>query len=151
MIVTGVCFLTQKRFDDIMKSVLYQSPYIEVRKSPVHGYGVFAKQNLPANIILEETPFISIPQGIASDYVFAFPRGGTPPEESEGVKMEFALPFGYACIYNHSDTPNASWLTKVKERLFVFFTLTDIKKDEEIRTFYGPDSYWVEHPHINKI
>lgn len=134
-----------------MKSVLYQNPNIEVRKSPVHGYGVFAKQNLPADIILEETPFISVPNGIAADYVFAFPRGGTPPEEAEGIPKEHVLPFGYACIYNHSDTPNASWSTKVKEKLFVFFTLREIKKDEEIRTFYGSDSYWALYPHVNKV
>lgn len=60
------------------------------------------------------------------------------------------LPLGYACIYNHSDNANASWRTDVTNRLFVFFTQSYIKKDEEIRTYYGPDSYWNAHPHVNK-
>ncbi len=134
----------------MMKTVLYQHPDIEVRKSPIHGYGVFATKDIEPNTILEEVPFISVPDGVAHDYVFLFPRAGTPLTETIGVKTELTLPMGYACIYNHADNANASWRTDVANRLFIFFTQSYIKKDEEIKTYYGPDSYWVEHPHVNK-
>lgn len=134
-----------------MKPVLYKHPHIEVRQSPVHGYGVFATEDIGVDTILEEISFVSVPVGIASDYVFAFPRGGTPVEDTIGVQREHVLPFGYACIYNHSDIPNATWKTDTKTRLFVFYTISPIKKNEEIRTFYGPDSYWAEHPNVKKV
>lgn len=43
-----------------MKDVLYRNPHIEIRKSPVHGYGVFAKRNIPADTPLEECPYVNI-------------------------------------------------------------------------------------------
>jgi len=134
-----------------MKSVLYRNPQIEVRKSSIHGYGVFALTNLPANIILEEVPFIVVPNGVATNYVFAFPRGGTPADDTVGMTQQKVLPFGYACIYNHADDANASWSTDVKRKLFVFFTIKDIQKDEEIRTYYGSDAYWTFYPSVKKV
>lgn len=134
-----------------MKNVLYQSPNIELRKSAIHGYGVFATENIPANTILEELPFITVPDNVARDYVFIYPRGGTPLSETIGITPVHALPLGYGCIYNHSDDANASWRTDTINKLFVFFTLSDIKKNDEIRTYYGSDSYWSAHPNIKKI
>ena len=133
-----------------MKSVLYHHPHIELRKSPIHGYGVFATEDIPADTILEEVSFIAVPDNVARDYVFQYPRGGTPLSETIGIRTEHALPLGYACIYNHSDNANASWRTDTNTRLFVFFTLSDIKKNDEIRTYYGSDSYWKYHSHVNK-
>ena len=135
---------------DQMKTKLYRHPNIEIRKSHIHGYGVFATDDIGENTVLEEVPFISISQGVAHDYAFLFPRGGTPIEETVGVKNEIVLVFGYASLYNHNDFPNASWKTDVSDRLFVFFTKTHIKKDEEITVYYGPESSWAEHPHVNK-
>ena len=134
-----------------MKTVLYQHPHIELRKSSIHGYGVFATEDIPAGTILEEVPFIGVPDRVARDYVFLYPRAGTPLSETIGITPEHALPFGYGCIYNHADDANASWSTDTKNRLFIFFTLSDIKKDQEIRTYYGSDTYWKEHPHVTKL
>ena len=41
-----------------MKSVLYKNSKIEIRKSSINGYGVFAKENIDENEILEECHFI---------------------------------------------------------------------------------------------
>ena len=133
-----------------MKTVLYHHPHIELRKSAIHGYGVFATEDIPSDTILEEVSFIAVPDNVAHDYVFQYPRGGTPLSETIGIKTEHALPLGYACIYNHSDNANASWRTDTMNRLFVFFTVSEIKKDDEIRTYYGSDSYWQHHPHVHK-
>jgi hypothetical protein len=133
-----------------MKTKLYHHPNIEIRMSNIHGYGVFATDDIGPNVILEEVPFVTIHQGVAHDYAFLFPRGGTPLEETIGVKNEIVLALGYASLYNHAEYPNASWKTDVSNRLFVFFTKDFIQKNEEITVYYGPDSYWSEHPHVNK-
>ena len=42
--------------------VLYHNPKIEIRKSPIHGWGIFAKEFIKKDEILEEIPFLIIPQ-----------------------------------------------------------------------------------------
>jgi len=123
-----------------MKDVLYHNPKIEIRKSPISGYGVFAIEDISENEILEEIPFLTIPMdptessSIFIDYRFNFPQGGPWKEQT--------IPFGFACLYNHSEIPNATWGTDNDNRLFVFSTVKDIKKDEEICTYYGGNNYW---------
>jgi uncharacterized protein len=134
-----------------MKNKLIHHPHIELRKSPIHGYGVFASDFICKDTILEEVPFLEIPRNVAFDYLFAYPRGGTPEEEMIGVDSTTALALGFASLYNHGDRANASWRTDTKNKLFVFFAQEDIQKDEEILVYYGPSSYWVEHPHVNKL
>jgi len=121
---------------------------IEVRRSPIHGWGVFAKEDIKANEILEETYFLVIPtaQGEASsifiDYRFNFPR----------VNHKYqVIPFGFACIYNHSNDPNAKWETDEENNIFTFSAVKDIKKDEEICTFYGGENYWMDGRNHTKI
>lgn len=124
-----------------MKDVLYLNPKIEVRRSPVHGWGVFAKDNIKNGEILEEIPFLTIPMNhtesssLFIDYRFNYPSGVYPWDEQ-------TIPFGYACIYNHSDTSNAIWYTDNENRLFIFVTTKDINKDDEIFTYYGSENYW---------
>ena len=44
-----------------MKDRLIFNNKIELRKSTIHGWGVFAKENISAGEILEEIPFLIIP------------------------------------------------------------------------------------------
>ena len=124
-----------------MKDILYHNPKIEIRKSSVHGYGVFAKDDISKDEVLEEIPFLSLPMSpfesssLFIDYRFNFPSGG-------GGWVEQTIPFGFACIYNHSNQNNAIWFTDNENRLFIFLAKSDIKKDEEICTYYGDVSYW---------
>jgi len=122
-----------------MRDKLIFNDKIEVRKSPKHGWGVFAKEDIKSGEILEETYFLIMPVGpnetssMFLDYRFNYPRVGP---------KHMVIPFGFACIYNHSNTPNATWETDVENEIFTFFTTKDIKKDEEICTYYGGDTYW---------
>ena len=108
----------------------------EVKKSSVHGYGVFAKEDIKEGDIIEECHFMSaIPQAYPVmkrwsifRYLFHYPRN------LQGE--ELAWPFGNGCVYNSSPTPNADWGTDVINRLFVFVAIKDIKKGEEIFTDY---------------
>ena len=152
-----------------MKSSLFNCGKLEVRQSPIEGYGVFALEDIEANEILEETPFILFPKytawgkeqydslngkGILSDrekyienlrenlgfklpekYYFRWqPRVANLPG---GETVSFpVLPLGNGPIYNTSNTNNnATW--KVQDNLFVFVAEKKIKKEEEIKTFYG--------------
>lgn len=129
-----------------MKEELFRHPLLVVRLSPIHGYGVFATGPIGEGEIIEEVPFVTVPDNVASNYVYAYPRGQTP--NADHIPQRTTLPFGFACIYNHSETPNASWRTDIENELFIFYTNCPIMKDEEIRTYYGPSSYWESKPQI---
>ena len=64
-----------------MKDRVFFNPKIELRKSTIHGWGVFAKEDIEANEILEEDPFLKLPiaKGESSplfiDYRFNYPSG----------------------------------------------------------------------------
>jgi SET domain-containing protein len=114
---------------------------IYIDKSPVHGWGVFAKETILEGEVIEECPILTLPiydgesSPILIDYRFNFPSG------SEGW-TEQVIPFGYGGLYNHSDTPNANWYSNNDKRTFLFFATKNIEIGEEIFTYYGNESYW---------
>jgi len=90
---------------------------LEIRKSSIHGHGLFAKVYIPKNIRL----------GISHVYHNLFPDGW------------IRTPLGG--FYNHSETPNCKlvgiymdegFLTEIK----LLQTTEDIKKDTELTCTY---------------
>ena len=132
------------------KDRLYFSSKIELRKSPIHGWGVFAKTFIPKGEILEEVPFLVIPMSpteassIFIHYRFNFPSGN-------GKWKKQVIPFGNACLYNHSDTPNSWWYSDEENELFIFQTTKDIEPDMELTTYYGGSNYWSDGRQDTKI
>tara|TARA_Y100000114_G_C11504260_1_gene205899 strand:- start:38 stop:463 length:426 start_codon:yes stop_codon:yes gene_type:complete len=134
-----------------MDSLIYNSK-IEVKKSPIHGYGIFAKENIKKDEILEECHFIPLnydggymsyyqPSNIER-YIFTFPKTIKKSFNSPKEKLELVLPLGGGCIYNSSPNANADWQTDVKRRLFIYKAIKNIKKGEEICTNYESHITW---------
>jgi SET domain-containing protein len=113
---------------------------IYVDKSPVHGWGVFAKDKINQGELIEECIILTLPiqkgddSNLLTDYRFNFPSG------LEWEEQVVALGFG--SLYNHSNTPNAYWYSNNEKRTFCFVSSRDIEVGEEIFTFYGDESYW---------
>jgi len=125
--------------------------------------GVFSREDLEAFEVLEEVPFVSIDFYYQGQKIFNFLR--SDPEigsghlntaasfgqalglrsveeymfdwsDGSGNSPSFpVIPLGNAAIYNSSPTPNAEWL--LTKDSFIFRTIKEIKKGEEVRTFYG--------------
>ena len=123
---------------------------IEVRLTENKGFGVFATEDIKANTLIEKCYCIKVDDSYENvpfalkDYTFNYPRQNT-----EGVSTIQVLPLGYGCIYNHSETPNAKWEDAEEHMFFNFSTIKDIRKGEEICTYYGPD-YWKQHKNRNE-
>jgi hypothetical protein len=151
----------------MQRSPLKFSSKIEVRQSPIEGFGVFARRAIQAGEVLEESPFVVLPPFIlhgkniwqslkntgvlhpreehlevllknlgfksAEEYYFKW----LPEHQPEGEKIIYTvLPLGFGPIYNSSNsTNNADW--KIVGNVFNFFAVKNIKKGEEICTFYG--------------
>ena len=122
-----------------MKDRLISGKKIELRKSSIHGWGVFATDDIESDEILEEVPFLILPidkgetSSLLIDYRFNFPCGNWRHQ---------VLPAGCSCYYNHSNTPNAGWRSDVENDIFIFSTKEFIKKDSEIFVYYGNENYW---------
>lgn len=116
-------------------SKVFISDKIEVRLSPIDGRGVFAKEDINKGEIIEISHFTVLHRDFfqldkkLQEYVFSWPkieRWGKP-----------AIVWGYGSIYNHNKNNNADWITDEVNNVYRFFTIKDIKKDEEICTNYG--------------
>ena len=115
--------------------MIFISEKIEVKDSPIEGRGVFAKEDIEANEVIEKCHFTILEQSFPQidnklkEYVFSWPKtvwGG-----------KSVVVWGFGSIYNHSKNNNADWVTDEENNLFKFFTIKDIKKGEEICTNYG--------------
>jgi len=119
----------------------YHNPKIEVRKSPVHGVGIFAKKAIKMNEVLEENHYIILKgdwhklPSLMQEYIFGWTK------ELTDSKSKAALVFGNGPLYNSSPDPNADWHTNVKRNRFIYFAIKNIKAGEEILIDYG-EEYW---------
>lgn len=120
----------------------YTNPKIEVRKSKIHGVGVYARKSIAKHEVLEECHYIilknaqwdKVPKPLW-EYVFSWTN------EMADNKARAAVVFGSGALYNSSKKPNADWETSVKKNRFIFFATRKIKKGDEILVDYGED-YW---------
>jgi hypothetical protein len=124
---------------------IYPPTKVYVSESSIHGIGVFASSFITKDEVIEITPLYDMKNDLLEysdiliNYRFNSPQGNEP--------TTLVLPWGYGCIYNHSDTPNASWRSSLDNKVFEFFAIKDILPDEEICTWYGDENYW---DYVNK-
>jgi len=128
---------------------LIQPKKLEVRDSSIHGYGVFATDDIKKDEIIEDCYIIKIPlkkgflPHLFMDYKFKW--------KTESGDIEQVLPLGYGCIYNHSDNYNATWRQILDKKIIQFYAVKDIKKGEEVLHWYGNKKYWETKLKIKNI
>ena len=114
---------------------------VEVKESPKHGLGVFAIDEIKAGEIIEECHLITLPlkenQNLffLCNYKFVY----TP---TDSTVIEYVIPLGNGCIYNHSDTNNAYWRNHPSYKAFQFIAIKDIAIGDEICTYYNDNMDW---------
>lgn len=98
-----------------------------VKRSLVHGYGVFADQDFEPNEIIEDCYYIqtTTTDDQFMDYYFYV------DEKNSSILL------GYGSIYNHSSEPNTYIYRYTDAKLFTIFAKKRIKKGEEIFINYG--------------
>jgi hypothetical protein len=113
-----------------------------ISKSPISGYGVFAKEDIKSGEIIEECPVVILDgthsnntDWVLNRYAFTW---GCSCEICRTNGQSMCFPMGNGMVYNHADSPNAYYIQDSFYRLFRFYAFRDIKKDEEITWYYGP-------------
>jgi hypothetical protein len=111
-----------------MKSKLFLNK-VYVKKSPMHGYGVFAGKTLKKGEKIEEC------------YIILSKKGGDKGLEDYyfDAKGKYAVFTGYGSIYNHSDDENADYFISVTRRIATIKAARTIQKGEEIVVSYGEE------------
>jgi len=116
------------------------NPKIYVDKSPVHGWGVFAKEDIMEGEVFEECPVLTLPiekkevTSLLIDYRFNWPQGNEWEEQ--------VLALGFGELYNHNENANAYWISNIENKTFQFISHRKIEKGEEIFVWYGDVNYW---------
>jgi SET domain-containing protein len=102
---------------------------IAVRKSRMHGFGVFALKKIRKGEIIEEC------------YALISRRGGDKKLEDYYFDADghYAILFGFGCIYNHLDDPNADYVINRRTNIATFKAEKTIQKGEEIYVSYGDE------------
>lgn len=135
IIIFGVILLTLiTRYAELNNIIVTNYSNIYLKKSEIggkFGRGIYANKNFDTGEIIEKAPYIedktSNFNGLLRDYIFG------------KNDMNSVVGFGYASLYNHSDSPNASW--RVTDDYIEIKTIKPINKDDEILISYG-NAYW---------
>lgn len=110
-----------------MKKELFQNK-LTVKKSSIHGYGVFAAKAIKKGELIEEC-YMLISKGgddVLEDYYFQ-------------AGKKYAMFLGFGCIYNHSDEPNADYKLNIKQKVVTIKASENIPKGAEIFVSYGEE------------
>lgn len=140
---------------------------IEVRESPIEGFGVFATTKIEKNEVLEETPFVLFPRhtNLAKTLFDTLSSSGYISEKEKYLdnlrtNLKFKDPEKYYFKWLAPSQLGGEQITYtvlplgfgpiyntanydnnagwiVKDKTFQFIAVRDIEPEEEIRTFYG--------------
>ena len=115
--------------------MVFEGLYIE--KSDGKGRGVFTKQNIPSNTIIEISPVVVmsaeertlLDQTLLHDYIFEWGK------ESK----QCCMALGYVPVYNHSYKSNCEYEMDFENEIIKIKTIRLIKEGEELFINYNGD------------
>jgi SET domain-containing protein len=117
-----------------MVDILIPSTKLIITKSEIHGWGVFASEDIEEKEILEEAPFIIVPRSEISSYSITYKYTYYFSD------LSCILPFGCSGLYNHSYSPNADFRLDENRQTITHYSIKKIKKGEEIFINYGEEN-----------
>ena len=133
-------YLSLKNMKGGTGNIEFKIPNVTIAHSnKINDRGIFANQDYKKDDIIEICPALQQNKihGIGSIKNYLFHLN----DDTDLVG------FGYCSMYNHSDTPNATW--KVNETSIKMYAISDIKANEEIFVSYGPN--WFATRNISKL
>lgn len=103
---------------------------VEIRQSPLHGFGVFAKEDINAGEVIEESPIFLTDIKHASkfhnfnDYFWSHDE-------------KYILSFGLSGVFNNDEeNPNCVREVFLDDRFYRFTVINNVRENEEILISY---------------
>lgn len=111
--------------------------YLYIKKATGKGKGVFTKEKIAANTLIEEAPVIVmnaaerilLDKTLLHDYIF----------EWGNDKSQCCMALGFVPIYNHSYASNCEYFMDFEEEIIQIKTVREIKAGEELTINYNGD------------
>lgn len=110
---------------------------IYIHRTEEKGNGVYTRQALPKETIVEVSPVIVmtadertlLDQTLLHDYIFEW--------GADGEEMMCCMAQGYISVYNHSPASNCEYFMDYQEKTIMVMTMRDIATDEELTVNYN--------------
>jgi len=116
---------------------LMRKDYLYIKKTAFKGRGVFTREAIKANTVIEEAPVIvmsavdrtNIDKTLLHDYIFAWGE----------KKDKCCMALGFVPLYNHSYTSNCEYFMDFDEETIEVKTVRKIDAGEELTINYNGD------------
>ena len=111
--------------------------YLHLKSAKNKGRGIFTKEKITANTLIEESPVIVmsardrelLDKTLLHDYIF----------EWGDNKDKCCMALGFIPIYNHSYTSNCEYFMDFENEIIQVKTVREIEKGEELTINYNGD------------
>jgi len=114
---------------------------VEIKESAIHNQGVFAKENISTDEVIEIAPLLKLEwrmqyqhDPIVKSYVW--PNLSCNCRDCKMHSPFVYMPMGYGPLYNHSETPNVSIKFNWAEQTMTLKAMRDIEVGEELLIQY---------------
>jgi len=117
----------------IIKDELIFSEKIIIKRSDIHRWGVFAKNDIKKDEIIEEFPYFFIPEcemDLTTSII----------EYSYRFRGDYVIGMGCCGLYNHSFNPNLDYCIDKANEIMVHYAIRDISSGEELTLNYGEEN-----------
>ena len=124
----------------VYKTELYRNPKIQVKRSPIQGWGVFANEDIPQYELIEECPIAIVdPSEISPDAVEL-------PRYVANLRGKVFIGFGVGSLFNHSrEHFNVEWYVDGVNMTQNYYTTRDVKAGDELFSCYNPNLSFEEN------
>lgn len=111
--------------------------YLYVQRTPQKGRGVFTRERISGNTVIEESPVIVmsaedralLDKTRLHDYIFIWGHN----------QLQCCMALGLVPIYNHSYASNCEYFMDFEEETIRIKTIREVEKDEELTINYNGD------------
>jgi SET domain-containing protein len=113
-------------------------PGISVGDTPHKGRGIFSRETLPADLLIEKSPVlvmdaaarVHLDRTLLHDYIFEWQPDGA---------LLCCMALGYVPVYNHSYTSNCEYFMDYETQTMSIKTIRIIAAGEELTINYNGD------------
>ena len=114
--------------------MIFKHPGLYIDKSPVHGWGVFIRDEIKKDELIEESPVSGLVDlGNNVNLYFPYLMPYRLPESG----YTWFIPTGYSIHLNHSNECNLKWDIDHENNISRFYANRDIKANEELFINYN--------------
>jgi len=111
------------------KNKLFSSEKLEVRRSIIHGWGVFAKEPIEMGELLQECHGLIIS---GEDYEKSKTISGIACNSFRVSENLYMIPYGFGAIYNSHSNQNIIATFDTKSCIMSFYALKEIRENQEL-------------------